>query len=274
VEKKDNPLNKAYSAASFIEETAGKEWEIAIILGSGLSNGFEPDGQILGFDQVPGFMRSAVKGHPRKLVFCRIGGKKTIIMQGRYHCYEGYSAAETAIPIFTFSCLGVKNIITTNAAGALNPAYAVGDLMAITDHINLTAQSPLAGIQSQTDESLFVNLSNAYDAELRSKLVDISKSTADLKIHQGVYVAVNGPNYETLAELNFIKLIGGDAVGMSTVHEVIAARFSEMKILGVSVITNQLSRQKIPVSHEEVLRQSKTVSPKLFALLEETVKMF
>lgn len=271
----DNPVSSALEAAAYIKEVAGSEWELAIILGSGLSQDFSSiKGEIIEFDQIPGFMISKVKGHPRKMVFGELGGKKTVVMMGRYHCYEGYSAAQTVIPILTLAELGVKDIIITNAAGGLNPIYAAGDFMTITDHINLTSQSPLTGISKFAPEKdPFLSMKDAYDVELINKLIEVSVNL-DTSIHQGVYVAVNGPQYETEAELKFLKSIGGDAVGMSTVHEVIAARFVGMKVLAVSVITNlAFDGQKTPPSHREVLKQSQTVSPKLFSLIKETVKI-
>lgn len=187
-------------------------------------------------------------------------------MQGRYHCYEGYSPLEVILPVLALAELGVKSIVFTNAAGALNKSYKIGDLMIISDHINLTGMNPLIGIQPPTGTG-FVDMADAYDNKLRKALLSAAQS-AGIEIKQGVYIGVSGPTYETPAELEFMRRAGGDAVGMSTVIEVIGARFTGLKVAAISVITNQPSDGS-KTDHLAIIKVSSAASAGLSILMAE-----
>lgn len=265
-----DPLKRAYEGASYIKERVQRDCHVAVILGSGLSDLTElnkTENIVIGFDEIPGFSKTQVEGHPGKLVFCDFGDKKTVFVLGRRHLYEGIPANEIAITIWALSYIGIRTLIITNAAGALNPVYVAGDIMMITDHINLTGTNPLIGIP----DVKFIDLKDTYSSELRNKALSAANKL-NIKARQGVYVGLVGPTYETDAEIEYFKRIGGDAVGMSTVNEVIAASYVNMRVLGLSVICNPASR-KSTLAHEEVLRISRQISPNVYSLLKETAKM-
>lgn len=265
-----DPLKRAYDGASYIKERIQKDYKVAVILGSGLSDlsALNNTGNmLLSFDEIPGFSKTQVEGHPGKLIFSDFGGKKTVFVLGRRHLYEGIPANEIAVTIWTLSYIGIRTLVITNAAGALNPTYVAGDIMLITDHINLTGTNPLIGIPNVK----FTDLKDIYSSELQNTALS-SANKLNIKIRQGVYVGLVGPTYETAAEIEYYRKIGGDAVGMSTVNEVIAASYVNMKVLGLSVICNPASRKSL-LTHEEVLKISKQVSPNVYSLIEETAKM-
>lgn len=245
----------------------------AVILGSGLSDLADEavDSIIIPYSDIPGFPVPTVPGHKGRLVCGKISGKPVIFMQGRFHYYEGHSPETVALPIRVLKTLGITELIVTNAAGGINLSFAPGDLMLIDDHINLTGVNPLLGKQPDGVENRFVDMTHAYDEKLKEaayKAADKCK----VNIKSGVYVGLTGPSYETPAEIRYLRNIGGDAVGMSTVLEVIAARQASMRVLGISLITNYGAGIKdTPLSHTEVTQASNKIRPRFAELLRETI---
>lgn len=242
--------------------------EIGIILGSGLGdfvNNF--DSLSIPYLEIPGFENSSVQGHAGKLVFAEINGKKTVIMQGRYHFYEGYPMEKVVFPVKVMKNLGVKNLIVTNAAGAVNKNFKPADLMIITDHINLMGTNPLIGKNDEELGTRFPDMSEVYKKDL-IKIAECAAKEVKIKFQKGVYAACTGPSYETPAEINMLRTLGADAVGMSTVPEAIVANYCGIKVLGISCITNSAAGNKTtPLSHEEVVKTAQTAKYKFEALL-------
>jgi len=266
-------------AAAFLKERIGSEPLIGLILGSGLNPlAEEIENPIaIPYDEVPGFPVTTVEGHIGRIISGQMSGSPILVMQGRAHYYEGYSIQQVVFPVKVMQLMGVKVLIITNAAGGLNPSFKAGDLMLIIDHINLPGMAGINPLRGPNDEALgprFVDMVNAYDPELRN-LAHKAAKKAGLELHEGVYVMVAGPNYETPAEVRLLRLIGADAVGMSTVPEVLAARHGGMKVLGISGISNIIPlhpADKGP-NHEEVLEAGKLVLPRLKALLRVLIPM-
>ena len=248
---------------------------IGLILGSGLGSLADEvaEASIIPFAEVPHFPQATVEGHSGRLVIGRLAGKTVLVMQGRIHYYEGYTMEEVVLPVRVMQALGVKTLIVTNAAGGLNPAFRAGDLMLITDHIGLAAlagHNPLLGPNDPALGPRFVNMTAAYDPALRALALRVAQGMG-LTLHQGVYVGLAGPAFETPAEVRFLRAIGGDAVGMSTVPEVIAARHGGMRVLGLSGITNVAQADSSAVlgpDHEEVLQVGRSLGPRLAALVK------
>lgn len=266
----DNLRAKMEFAASFLQKRLPCPAETGIILGTGLGGLAEKiTAQVLiPYKEIPYFPRSTVVGHEGKLVGGRLAGVPVLALKGRFHYYEGYTMREVTFPIRVMQLLGIKNLIITNAAGGLNPDFSPGDLMLIKDHINLMGDNPLIGPNDPELGPRFPELSRAYEQKLQQ--LAIAKATqVGIGIKRGVYVAVTGPNFETPAELIFLARIGGDAVGMSTVPEVIAARHAGMRILGISCITNVAhGHQPHAAHHEEVLATAAKAAKDLERLLE------
>ncbi|NLM50140.1 MAG: purine-nucleoside phosphorylase [Clostridiaceae bacterium] len=264
-------IEKIKETAGFLIERLNTIPSTAIILGSGLNNiaDMAEDAVILPYNTIPNFPTSTVEGHEGALVRGKLFSKEIIILKGRVHCYEGYSMGEVAFPVKVLSYLGVKNLIVTNAAGGINPCFEVGDVMAITDHIKLSHDSPLFGKNIDEIGVRFPDMTEAYPEEL----INIAAKAAEkfgITLRRGVYAYMSGPNYETKAEIKALSILGADAVGMSTVPEVIAAVHGNMKVLGLSWISNKaagVSGEKL--SHEDVLKASKSISHKLTLLLSE-----
>jgi len=261
-------------ATDAIRERTLYQPTLALILGSGLSplaqEITEPD--IIPYDEIPHFPTSTVKGHSGRLVIGQLGKHQVVAMQGRTHFYEGYTMRQVTFPVRVMGLLGVDALIVTNAAGGLAPEFTPGDLMLITDHINLVGmagQNPLIGPNDPGLGPRFPDMALAYDPELR----DIARRVAEaqgLPLRQGVYVCLAGPSFETPHEVRFLRLAGADAVGMSTVHEVIVARHMSVRVLGISAITNVHSTdpdQPRETSHEEVLEASQIIAPRMIALI-------
>lgn len=242
--------------------------QIGIILGSGLGDFAESFSSIkVPYAEIPGFETSTVKGHVGQLLFAQIGGKKVVMMQGRYHFYEGHSISKVVFPIKVMKKLGVKTLIITNAAGAVHKKLKPADLMVITDHINLMGTNPLIG---QNDDELgarFPDMSEVYKKDLIKTVKNCAKELKiDLK--EGVYAATSGPSYETPAEVSMLKTFGVDVVGMSTVPEAIVANYCSMNVIGISCVTNYAAgAQKNKLSHEEVIATADTVKEKFKSLL-------
>ncbi|HHW70076.1 MAG TPA: purine-nucleoside phosphorylase [Clostridiales bacterium] len=242
-------------AAKYIEKKITTPPNLGIILGSGLSEiaDFVNNPIIIEYKNIPNFPISTVKGHKGRFVVGNLANREVIIMQGRFHYYEGYNPAQIALPVRVMAQLGVKTLIITNAAGGINPKFKPGDLMIIRDHINISGINPLRG---ENDDSLgprFPDMTNAYTPELRKKMHSIA-SKLSIPIHEGVYSLMLGPSYETPAEIKMLSLMGADAVGMSTVPEVIAAVHCGINVVGISCITNMAAGiLDKPLSHEEVI---------------------
>ncbi len=228
--------------------------DVAVILGSCLGDfaGRIQDPIVIDYKDIPNFLVSTVQSHAGKLIFGTVAGKKVLCMSGRFHFYEGYSFQQLTIPIRLFKLLGVKKTIITNAAGAVNTDYNVGDVMVISDHIKLTCDSPLGGKNIDEFGPRFFDVTDMYTADLRKIALDCAKDSA-IKVHEGVYMYFTGPQFETPAEIRAARILGADAVGMSTVTEALTAAHCGMPLLGLSVMTNMaagITKEKI--SHEEV----------------------
>lgn len=249
--------------------------EIGIILGSGLGEfADEFDGISISYNDIPGFEKSTVQGHKGKLVFAQICGKKVVMMQGRYHFYEGHPMETVVYPIKVMKKLGVKTLIITNAAGAISEHLEAVDLMVITDHINLMGTNPLIGENDETLGTRFPDMSEVYKKHLREIAFESAKELG-IELKQGVYVASSGPSYETPAEIKMFKSIGADAAGMSTVPEAIVANYCGMDVLGISCIANAAAGIKdSPLTHEEVIETTNNVKNKFKSLLLKILERF
>jgi purine-nucleoside phosphorylase len=246
---------------------------VGIILGSGLGSVGDAIEKAAAIDygDVPHFLQSTAVGHRGRLLCGRLSGVPVIAMQGRFHCYEGYSAAEATFPVRVMKALGIELLVVSNAAGGLNPDFAAGDVMVIDDHINLLNRNPLVGINDDRLGPRFPDMSAPYDRGLGDRALAIARRH-DFVCHRGVYIAVLGPTYETRAEIRMLRYIGGDAVGMSTVPEVIVAAHTGIRVLGISTITNVCSPD-VPhqTSGEEVVATAETARDKLQAIVTEIV---
>ncbi len=266
--------NRINETVNYIKNHTDFKPEIGIILGSGL--GSLADGieviKSFPYSELPNFPVSTVHGHAGKLVLGLLAGKKVIAMQGRFHYYEGYSFQTITYPIRIMKALGIERLFLSNAAGGMNPAFKVGDLMILDDHINLMPGNPLIGPNDDAIGPRFPDMSAPYDQEL-NKLALAMGNEMGLRIHQGVYAAVTGPTFETRAEYKYIRIIGADAVGMSTVPEVITARHMGLPCFAVSVITDMGGQEEVEqVSHEEVLLVANEAGKKLTELIIKLIK--
>ena len=259
---------------NYIKEKIGSfEPEIGIILGSGLGDFADEYNQIsISYSDIPGFEKSQVQGHKGKLVFAEINGKKVVMMQGRYHFYEGYTMQTVTYPVKIMKKLGIKILIITNAAGAVNKNFTPGNLMLITDHISFMGTNPLIGQNDDTLGTRFPDMSEIYSKQL---LLKAENAAQELKIpyQKGVYIATTGPSYETPAEINMYRLIGGDAVGMSTAPEATVANYCGMKVLGISCLTNYAAGvTDNPLNHQEVIDTANKVKDNFKNLLLAVLK--
>ncbi len=260
------------AVAALRDQLGGFEAEIAIVLGSGLG-GFAArasDSHSVSYRHIPGFPEPTVQGHAGQLVAGIIGGRRVLLQSGRFHMYEGHSAELSALPVRVFAELGIGTLVITNAAGGIRPSFAAGTLMLITDHLNLTGRNPLVGNVLPREER-FPDMTMAYDLELRALARAIAQEQ-DIALEEGVYAGLLGPNYETPAEVRMLRGLGADAVGMSTVVEVIAARARGMRCLGISTVTNLAAGVGDDVlSHAEVMETAELVEEKLGRLVEGIV---
>jgi len=262
-------------AADFIKSAVTSKPSIGIILGTGLNNlATEVEDPIsINYKQIPWFNKSTVESHKGEMVFGKISGKPVVILAGRFHYYEGYSMQSVTFPVRVLKELGVKTMLISNVSGGVNEKYEAGDLVVLKDHINLLPENPLRG---QNDERLgprFPDMSDTYDSVLRNLALKIAKQN-NIPCHEGIYVALQGPNLETPAEYNFINIIGGDLVGMSTVPEVLVSKHADMKVLVVSIVSNKcfpLSSIK-KTSLDSVIAVANTAEPKLRTIFKEIVK--
>ncbi len=250
---------------------------VGLILGSGLGPLADAvlEADIIPAESIPHWPRSTVEGHVGRLVVGRLEGQTILVQQGRAHYYEGHSLQQATLPIRVMQLLGIQTLIVTNAAGAINPAFRPGDLMLITDHINLMGMAGLSPLRGPNDASLgvrFPDMSRAYDRELRALTLAVA-AEARVPLHQGVYICLGGPSFETPADLRFLRLIGADAVGMSTVPEVTVARHGGLRVLGLSGISNAANLDGDTITtHEEVLAAGQALVPKLITLLRGVLR--
>ena len=259
---------------SFIKEKTNFIPEYGVILGSGLGN-FTDDIQIeytLPYSEIPNFPVSTVEGHKGALVFGTIGDKKVVAMQGRFHYYEGYSMQEVTFPVRVMRYLGIQKLIVSNASGGVNPNYKVGDIVLINDHINLVPEHPLRGKNDERFGPRFVNMSEPYSKKMIAQAKELAVKL-DIEVKDGIYLGLQGPTFETLAEYKMVKILGADCVGMSTVPEVIVARHMDLETFGISVITDMGNEESIEtISHNEVLEAAKKAEPKVRKLIQELIK--
>lgn len=268
-------LDKIKETSSFIRTKVEKMPDVAVILGSGLGNladNMDITSEI-DYHEIPNFPVSTVAGHAGKLIFGYLGGKYIMAMKGRFHYYEGYDMKQVTFPVRVMKDLGVKTLFVSNAAGGMNKEFRVGDVMVITDHINLFPENPLRGKNYEELGTRFPAMTEAY----KKYLVRYADEIADaegLRLMHGVYVGTSGPTFETPAEYEYFRIIGGDAVGMSTVPEVIVANHAGMDVFGLSVITDLGGKDidYVP-THEEVQQAAETASPVMVKLITEMLRM-
>ena len=269
-----NLLEKIQETSEFIKQrVSGKLPETAIILGSGLGalvNHIDIEVEIP-YAEVPNFPVSTVEGHKGCLIFGNLAGKYIMAMQGRFHYYEGYSMQEVTFPIRVMKAIGIKTVFVSNAAGGMNPNFRVGDLMIITDHINVFPEHPLHGKNINELGPRFPAMVDAYSPRLVKLAKDIAKEKG-VRLMEGVYVGTQGPTFETPAEYSYFWRIGGDAVGMSTVPEVIVARHSDIEVFGISIITDLGVEGAVEkASHEEVQKAAAAAQPIMAMLVQEMI---
>lgn len=264
---------KIQETAEFLRKRMTSQPETAIILGSGLGRlveEIEIEDEIA-YSDIPNMPLSTVEGHSGKLLFGKLGGKEIIAMQGRFHYYEGYDMKQVTFPVRVMYELGIKNLFVSNAAGGMNPAFSVGDLMIIEDHINMFPENPLRGKNFPTGPR-FPSMHEAYDKHFIAIVEEAAKNLS-IKVQKGVYLGTPGPTFETPAEYRAFRILGADAVGMSTVPEVIVAVHCGIKVFGISVITDLGGfAEAVKVSHEEVQVAADAAQPRMTALMKELIK--
>ena len=266
-------LKKIIAAVNFIQSKYDIKPGVGIVLGSGLGS-FTEEINIefeISYGDIPHFPLSTVEGHSGKLIFGELSGKKVVAMAGRFHYYEGYTTPEVVFPIRVLKFLGIKTLLISNAAGGTNSFFHLGDLMIIKDHISLLTLNPLLGKNEETFGPRFPDMSEPY----KKHLIEIAKTVAEennISIQEGVYVGVTGPTFETRAEYKMLRMLGGDAVGMSTVQEVIAAVHLGLPVFAMSVITDVgIREEENTITHEEVLQAAKDAEPRLTLIFKELI---
>jgi purine-nucleoside phosphorylase len=264
-------LQKVLDTVAFIQSKINFKPQAGVILGSGLSGLVEATDIefTLEYKDIPNFPVSTVEGHGGKLIFGTLGGKKIVLMSGRFHYYEGYDMQQVTFPIRVMKYLGAELLMVSNAAGGMNAHFKVGDLMVIKDHINLFPEHPLRGKNNAEVGPRFPDMSEPYDLNLIAQAHHIAKEN-NIELHEGVYIGLQGPTFETRAEYKYLHIIGGDTVGMSTVPEVIVARHADMKVFGMSVVTDLGIRdEQNVITHEEVLEAAHNAAPKMALLFSK-----
>lgn len=266
-------LEQINHAKEYIENIFDGKIEVGIILGTGLGQLINQIQIIheISYEQIPHFPVSTVESHSGKLIYGILSGKIVIAMQGRFHYYEGYSMKEVTFPVRVLKALGVQNLFVSNAAGGLHPDYKIGGLMILNDHIDLFPENPLRGKNSDSLGPRFPDMSEPYALDLVAEACTIAKNN-NIAINQGVYAGVQGPNLETKAEYSYLRIIGADAVGMSTIPEVIVARHMDMKVFAISAITDLCSPGNIKkISIEEVLAAAAIAEPNMSLIIKELI---
>jgi purine-nucleoside phosphorylase len=265
-------LERIQETADFLKSKMHTHPETAIILGTGLGSLANEitDKYEIGYETIPNFPVSTVEGHSGKLIFGKLGNKDIMAMQGRFHFYEGYSMKEVTFPIRVMRELGIKTLFVSNAAGGMNPAFEIGDLMIITDHINFFPEHPLRG-KNIPYGPRFPDMSEAYNQALIRKADEIANEKG-IKVQHGIYIGTQGPTYETPAEYKMFRILGADAVGMSTVPEVIVANHCGIQVFGISVITDLGVEGKIvEVTHEDVQKAADAAQPLMTTIMRELI---
>lgn len=267
-------MKRLEETVSFIRAAYAHTPVVGIVLGSGLGNlvaEMKVEKEIP-YSDLPHFPVSTVEGHSGKMIFGELGGKKVLAMAGRFHYYEGYSASEVAYPVRVMKMLGVETLLLSNAAGGMNLDFEVGDLMIIRDQISLFTVNPLIGKNESQLGPRFPDMSEPYNKSLIEKALAIAAEQG-ISVHQGVYAGVTGPTFETRAEYKMLHILGADAVGMSTVQEVIVARHMGVKVFAISVITDLgIREEENIITHEEVLAAAGAAEPKLTAIFKQLVQ--
>jgi purine-nucleoside phosphorylase len=266
-------LEKIKQTATYLNERTGLRPEIGIVLGSGLGGLVRQieNATAIPYEVIPNFPVSTVEGHSGKLIFGVLGGKQVVAMQGRFHYYEGYSMQEVTFPIRVMKLLGIHHLILSNASGGVNPDFEIGSMMIQTDHINLFPESPLHGKNMDELGPRFPDMSETYCPDMISRARAIAAAN-DIKVVEGVYVGLSGPCLETPAEYRYVRIIGGDAVGMSTVPEAIVARHMNIPCFAMSIITDLGVPGKIvKVTHEDVQKAASAAEPKMTLIIRELI---
>ncbi len=269
-----NLYSKIQDTKNFILQKINNKPKVGIILGSGLGGLVDiiEKETAINYTHIPNFPVSTVEGHQGQLVFGKISGVDVVLMAGRFHFYEGYNMQEVTFPVRVMKELGVENLIVSNAAGGMNADFTIGNLMIITDHINLFPEHPLRGHNDPRLGTRFPDMSEAYDKTLINKAEEIARNL-NIEVKKGVYIGLMGPTFETPAEYKMLHVIGGDAVGMSTVPEVIVARHGGIKVFAMSIITDiGINASPVSITHEEVLEAANNAAPKMAAIVTELVK--
>jgi purine-nucleoside phosphorylase len=271
---KDKKIMKQLKeTVKFLQKAYKQTPQIGVVLGSGLSN-FAEEIEVekaIDYADIPNFPVSTVQGHSGKLIFGNMGGKRIVAMAGRFHYYEGYSSEEVIFPVRVMKLLGIEALLLSNAAGGVNPTFKVGDMMIITDHIGIDMHNPLIGKNVKELGPRFPDMSQPYNKEFIKKAKEIAAKN-NIPIREGVYFGVTGPTYETRAEYKMIHVMGGDAVGMSTVQECIAANHMKLPVFAMSVITDVgIREEENVITHEEVLEAAKATEPKFAIIFKELI---
>ncbi len=266
-------LERIKTTADYLSNQTELKPLVGIILGTGLGGLVSEIDikQSISYEEIPDFPVSTVEGHSGRLIFGTINNIPVLAMQGRFHYYEGYSMQEVTFPVRVMKQMGIETLIVSNASGGLNPDYVVGDIMVINDHINMFGDNPLIGKNMNELGPRFPDMSEPYNNALIAKAMEIGREN-DIDLKQGVYVGTTGPTFETPAEYKMFRVLGADAVGMSTVPEVIVARHMDMNCFGISIITDSgVPGQIVEVSHEEVQEVAATAEPKMTKVIKELV---
>ncbi len=267
-------MEKINEAVEYIRSKYAETPSVGIVLGSGLGS-FTDEIKIekeISYSDIPHFPVSTVKGHGGKLILGELSGKKVVAMSGRFHFYEGYNVEDVILPIRVFKYLGVTTLLLSNAAGATNPSFNVGDIMIINDHISMFTPNPLIGKNDDNMGPRFPDMSEPYNRGLIDKAKQVASKNS-IAVKEGVYVSVTGPTFETKAEYRMIHILGADAVGMSTVQEAITAVHMGLPVFAVSVITDLGIGEHAVITHEEVLKAAKEAEPKLACIFKELIAL-
>ena len=267
-------ISKINETLEVIKKITTEEYPFGIILGTGLG-GLTKDIEVqheIEYEDLPHFPLSTVESHTGKLIFGKIGNKNVVAMLGRFHFYEGYSMKQITYPVRVMKFLGVKTLLVSNACGGMNPIYKRGDIMLMVDHINLIGDNPLIGMNEDELGPRFPDMSEPYDLELIKVAEEVALENK-IKVQKGVYVAVPGPNLETKAEYRFLRTIGADVVGMSTIPENIVANHMGLKVLGISIVTDECFPDSLkPVNVEEIISTAMKAEPKMTLIMKEVIK--
>jgi purine-nucleoside phosphorylase len=267
-------LEKIKATANYIKERINASPEIGIILGTGLG-GLVNEIEIIDaipYHEIPDFPVSTVQGHAGRLIYGKLGKKEVLAMQGRFHFYEGYNMQQVTFPVRVLKMTGITHLFVSNASGGLNPDYNVGEIVIINDHINFFPEHPLRGKNVEELGPRFPDMSRCYDDRLRNKARLIALKS-NIKVKDGVYVGVSGPTFETPAEYKMFRILGADIVGMSTVPEVIVARHMDMKVFGISIVTDSgVPGEIVEITHEEVQEVAMKAEPKMTLIMKKLIE--